>query len=237
MNLYTRIKDNLLERIKTGVYPINSVLPSEIELAKEYNVSRATIRQAIQMIVSEGYLDRRRRRGTIVVQPKVSQSFAMDILSFNDDIRHMGRTPRTHVLLCKQERARDHIADKLELKKGSNVLKLVRLRYVDDVPNVFVETYLPIETFPGLAEVDFETESFYHQMKQYGSPIKTIIRTFEALKADEALATLLDLAEGDPIIRFETLSRNAEKLPIEYSIASYRGESNSFSIRLENPDL
>ena len=82
MTLYDQIKDDLLSKIKDGTYPEGQTIPSELELAEMYGVSRPTIRQALQILVSDGYLEKRRRRGTVVTKPKVSQSFTMSISSF-----------------------------------------------------------------------------------------------------------------------------------------------------------
>ena len=87
MTLYDTIKEDLLSKIKDGTYREGETIPSEMELAKEYGVSRPTIRQAVQILASDGYLEKRRRRGTVVTRPKVSQSFTMSISSFEDAMR------------------------------------------------------------------------------------------------------------------------------------------------------
>ena len=75
MNLYDNIKEDILDKIKNGTYPIGETIPSELELAESYGVSRATVRQALQILAADGYVEKRRRRGTIVTKPKVEQSF------------------------------------------------------------------------------------------------------------------------------------------------------------------
>ena len=74
MNLYDNIKEDILDKIKNGTYPIGETIPSELELAESYGVSRATVRQALQILAADGYVEKRRRRGTIVTKPKVEQS-------------------------------------------------------------------------------------------------------------------------------------------------------------------
>ena len=149
MTLYDQIKDDLLSKIKDGTYPEGQTIPSELELAEMYGVSRPTIRQALQILVSDGYLEKRRRRGTVVTKPKVSQSFTMSISSFEDAMRLAGRLPKTKVLVFKRERANAEVEKRLELTRGQDVFKLVRLRYADDLPNVFVESYIPCTTPTG----------------------------------------------------------------------------------------
>lgn len=232
MTLYDQIKDDLLSKIKDGTYPEGQTIPSELELAEIYGVSRPTIRQALQILVSDGYLEKRRRRGTVVAKPKVSQSFTMSISSFEDAMRLAGRLPKTKVLVFKRERANAEVEKRLELTRGQDVFKLVRLRYADDLPNVFVESYIPCALYPGLDSFDFNESSLYAAMDACGNPVMTARRRLEVIKADGAAAALLDVEAGDPLLLFHTVARDASGTAVEYSVATYRGESNSFELNV-----
>lgn len=232
MTLYDQIKDDLLSKIKDGTYPEGQTIPSELELAEMYGVSRPTIRQALQILVSDGYLEKRRRRGTVVTKPKVSQSFTMSISSFEDAMRLAGRLPKTKVLVFKRERANAEVEKRLELTRGQDVFKLVRLRYADDLPNVFVESYIPCTLYPGLDSFDFNGSSLYAAMDTCGNPVMTARRRLEVIKADGAAAALLDVESGDPLPLFHTVARDANGTAVEYSVATYRGESNSFELNV-----
>lgn len=232
MTLFDQIKDDLLSKIKDGTYPEGQTIPSELELAEMYGVSRPTIRQALQILVSDGYLEKRRRRGTVVTKPKVSQSFTMSISSFEDAMRLAGRLPKTKVLVFKRERANAEVEKRLELTRGQDVFKLVRLRYADDLPNVFVESYIPCTLYPGLDSFDFNESSLYAAMDACGNPVMTARRRLEVIKADGAAAALLDVEAGDPLLLFHTVARDANGTAVEYSVATYRGESNSFELNV-----
>lgn len=232
MTLYDQIKDDLLSKIKDGTYPEGQTIPSELELAEMYGVSRPTIRQALQILVSDGYLEKRRRRGTVVTKPKVSQSFTMSISSFEDAMRLAGRLPKTKVLVFKRERANAEVEKRLELTRGQDVFKLIRLRYADNLPNVFVESYIPCTLYPGLDSFDFNESSLYAAMDTCGNPVMTARRRLEVIKADGAAAALLDVEAGDPLLLFHTVARDANGTAVEYSVATYRGESNSFELNV-----
>lgn len=232
MTLYDQIKDDLLSKIKDGTYPEGQTIPSELELAEMYGVSRPTIRQALQILVSDGYLEKRRRRGTVVTKPKVSQSFTMSISSFEDAMRLAGRLPKTKVLVFKRERANAEVEKRLELTRGQDVFKLARLRYADNLPNVFVESYIPCTLYPGLDSFDFNESSLYAAMDTCGNPVMTARRRLEVIKADGAAAALLDVEAGDPLLLFHTVARDANGTAVEYSVATYRGESNSFELNV-----
>lgn len=156
--LYSSIKDDLLAKIKDGTYKEGDIIPPEVELAKSYGVSRPTIRQALQILANDGYIEKRKRRGTIVTKPKVSQGLTMGVRSFEEDMSREGRVVRSTVVIFKREKASEEVAANLELKPRAEVYKLVRLRYVDEKPNVFVESYIPVEPYPNFESYDFTTE-------------------------------------------------------------------------------
>ena len=232
MTLYDKIREDLLSKIKDGTYPEGQTIPSELELAQIYGVSRPTVRQALQLLADDGYLEKRRRRGTVVTKPKVRQSFTMSISSFEDAMRLAGRLPKTKVLMFKRERANIEVEKRLELASEKDVFKLVRLRYADSLPNVFVESYIPCELYPGLDSFDFNESSLYAAMDACGNPVMTAQRRLEAIKADGAAAALLDVEPGDPLLLFHTVARDAGGTAVEYSVATYRGESNSFELNV-----
>ena len=195
MTLYDQIKDDLLAKIKNGTYAVGEAIPSEMQLCDMYGVSRSTIRQAMQALVSEGYLEKRRRRGTVVTLPKVDQTFAMRIMSFEDEMKRAGCVPCTKVLTFKRVKATTEIASKLELEPGEDVYKLVRLRYADGTPNVFVESYIPCKPYQGFDAVNFEETSLYFAMSESGNPVERARRHLEVSKADVTTAALLDIEE------------------------------------------
>ena len=136
---YLDIKKDLLDKILSGVYQQGSIIPNEYELAEIYNVSRPTIRKAVQILVDEGYLEKRKKRGTIVCDPTIRQEFAQVIQTFDKEVKEKGLTPSTKVLTFKQEKAEEEVRQKLNLKETEKVYKLVRLRYVDDQPMFWLQ--------------------------------------------------------------------------------------------------
>lgn len=234
MTLYEKVRDDLLAKIHDGTYRVGEVIPPEVELAKSYGVSRPTVRQAIQLLANEGYLERRRKRGTIVTKPKIDQSFVMGVGSFVDQTGMVGRRVDTNVLLFRREKANREVSDALELELGGEVYKLVRLRYVDGVPNVFVVSYVPCAWYPDFEDFDFGQTRLYAAMGKRGKTVVKAHRRLETIKADHTNATLLDVAPGDPLLLFHTVGRDEDGRAVEYSIATYRGEDNAFEFEVSS---
>lgn len=232
--LYARIRDDLRGKIERGEYAVGRVIPSELELAEAYGVSRPTVRQAVQALADEGYLDKRRRRGTVVRQRKIEQGFTLTIRSFEEEMRANRKIGRTEVLGLRREVPPEEVARRLGLGPEGEAFRLVRLRYADDVPNVFNESYVPAALVPGFGDHDFARRSMYSVLDELGEKVVSAVRSIDVVGADATLATLLDVEEGDPCFLFHTVARDAAGRVVEYSVAKYRGESNTFEVRIDS---
>lgn len=230
--LHKKIRADLLRKIEAGEYEENQLIPTEMELAEQYQVSRPTVRQAVQSLVDEGYLEKRKKRGTIVKKPKIQQEFTHVIESFDSEMSRKGILPKTRILNFQQTTANEEIAENLALEPGDLVYKMTRLRYAEEKPVVLVTSYIPYELFPKFQEVDFTKEKMYQVFEDMGHPIRTVTRKLEVIKADETISDLLDVAEDDPLFYFHTQGFSDERLPVEYSISKYRGDINYFVFEL-----
>ncbi len=250
MAKYIAVKDDLLSKIQDETYPEGELIPSELELAKEYNVSRSTIRQALRILQARGYLNRRRRRGTVVskANPHAEEETAQ--ARTHDDFANIGRWAEatgkammTTPIVVRSTHATSKIAEALGVRPGDEVYKIVRLRYLGAEPNLFVESYVPASLYPNfLDDVDFSKVRMHDHMRDAGRPIKEQRNQVNIAVADKVMATLLDIAVGSPIYVFHITGFDVEGNIIEYSISSYRG-TNTFeftvvrSIMMSNEEL
>lgn len=227
--LYHQLKQILLEYVREG----HESLPTEIELCRHFEVSRPTVRQAINQLVLEGYLDRIKGKGTFISQPKMDQDYLLAIESFNDEMQQKGVAHRTEVLEFGIIKAGEEVASALELPPGSEAIKLLRLRSITDNPMLYVETYLPYGLFKGILDFNMEEHSLYDVVeKNFGYTIGGSQRTIEAIKATEPIASLLGIPVGDPVQYIESLGYLDDGTIFEYTLASYRGDLNKFTFEL-----
>ncbi|GMM16890.1 GntR family transcriptional regulator [Lactobacillus amylovorus] len=230
---YQEIEEILRQRIISGHYKIGDLIPKEMDLVKKYNVSRPTISHAVQDLVNQGYLERRKHVGTIVKQTKISQEFTQVLQSYNSEMTEKGLTAQTQVLFFKKVLASEEVAQALDLKEKEQVYKLTRLRSVDQNPLVVVTTYLSADKLVDFAKIDFTKQSLYQELEQRGLPIVHVKRKLEVKSADGMTADLLNIKEKDPVFYFHTYGYSKNELPLEYSIATYRGDENYFMIDLK----
>lgn len=231
--LHQKIKEDLLEKIESGFYKEGDKIPKEVELAKQYNVSRPTVRQAISSLDDDGYVERIKRKGTFIKKRKIEQEFTHVIRSFDIEIEEKGMTPKTNVLIFEKIPAKYKVAKNLSIREGEPVYKLVRLRYAENDPIVFVTTYIPVKFFPNLMEYDLTKTRLYQSFLESGRPVVRVKRKLEAIKADETTSELLSVQENDPIFYFQTTSFSKDNEIIEYSISKYRSDLNSFEFELD----
>ncbi len=233
-SLYQIIEADLMGKIQSGEYPEGSIIPKETELATKYGVSRPTIRQAIQNLANQGYLQRKKRLGTVVISPKIDQEFTQIIESFNHEMQRKGKSYKTVVVTFKKDVAGENVAKQLKLKATDDVYKLIRLRYADERPIVLVTTYIPYTLIPNLNQYDFALESLYDVLGKERYPVLRIRRTLDVILADETSSDLLDIGVGSPLFYFHSLGYSVDQTPVEYSISKYRGDINTFVFEIDN---
>lgn len=229
--LYFQLKTLILEEIKAGNYKVGSIIPTEKEFSDAFLISRTTVRQAITELVQEGWLYRIKSKGTFIAQPKINQDFIKKLESFNDQIMRAGMTPSTEVLDLKTISADSAAATNLKLKENDPVIYLYRKRLADGEPIVTIETYLPFSICAFVLEHDLSKERLYSILNQSTeTAVFRVKRIVEAVEADKNDEIYLNIKEGKPIQHFSSVGYNAYDRPIEYSLARYRGDRNSFEI-------
>ncbi len=231
--LYFQVKKMIKERIEKGLLTEGDTIPSEAEFCEQLGISRATVRQAITELVAEGYLYRKRAKGTYVAAPKISAFFFSRLESFNTEMTEKGMKPSTKVLSIRKIEPVGDICSHLGISGQAPLIYLERLRYADGQPIVYVETYLPYEGMEKLLEQDFEKRSLYELMeKLYGQRVTRATRKIEAVMATAREAALLQMPDKGPVCLVRTTAYTGSGSAIEYSNARYRGDRNEFMVEL-----
>lgn len=230
--LYYQLKEILLEEIQQTEK--GTSFPTEMELCEQFDISRPTVRQAINELVIEGYLQRIKGKGTFIAEPKIKQDFLIALKSFTEEMQEKGLVPTTQVLELKSIACDEKISKALSLPLGSEVVQLTRLRSVNNTPIVLLVTFLPPARLPNILSKDFKNESLYRIIEEdYGYTIDRATRTLEARLIGEDEAKLLGINEGDPVQFIETIAYLSDGSPIECSLAEYRGDKSEFTFELK----
>ena len=234
--LYTKIRDDLLAKIEDGTYPPGSVLPSELELAETYDVSRPTIRQALAQLADSGVVDRRRRRGTVVADRRNERHYVSQIEEFAGQLPYIedeDDSMTNQVLAFRREPPREELLKALELPEGvEEVYLLMRLRSVDGVPQVIATSSTPVDLYPDLMDHDFSVESLYQVMAEAGHPIQEVERRITVAMPGTTASVLLGIDLDVPCFVLDSVGRSLDGRVVEVSHVLYRGDTNAFTVRL-----
>jgi GntR family transcriptional regulator len=230
--LYYQLKKQVLSLIENSVITEGDMLPPENELCKLLKVSRPTVRQAFSELVNEGYLNRHKGKGTFISKPKVDDRFFSKLESFNTEMLSKGLTPHTKVIAIKKTEGLHEANERLCIPPDAPLLYLSRLRSVDNVPLVYVETFLSFEKYNKIMDVDLSVNSLYDSLEEiYHIRVSRVRREIEAINAHQREAKLLQIARNRAVSLVKTVSYPANSTdPVEFSIAHYRGDVNKFSI-------
>lgn len=230
--LYVQVEDALAERIASGALPVGHQLPSEESLVSEFNVSRTTIRTTIQNLVRQGLVEIRRGRGTFVAAPRITQELT-ELTGFVEDMQVLGRRATARLLQKKVVPASDVVARQLELRRGTHVVQILRVRLADGVPLSFDETYLPEDLGQRVITNDLVTEPIFKLLEQkYSTPLLEAEYQLEASIADTVVAKALLVSPGSPIFLIERTSYSVRHRPVDYEKLHYRGDHIRFKTRL-----
>lgn len=226
--MYYQLKKLIQDMIKDGRLKSGDMLPTELELSDMFGISRTTTRQAIMELVMEGALYRVKSKGTFVSETRVVQDFANVIRASHNLLEKQNVTTKTKVLQLRLEKANDLVSKMLQINQDEEVVHLQRLRFVNGDPNVLADAYLP-SLCKDMLDMDMNITGLYQflDMKEETTPVKAV-RALEAISADAEEAKMLGIKEGDPIQLTTSVTYTKEGMPIEYSIAKFRGDSNVF---------
>lgn len=229
--LYMQIQNRLVEQIRTGEYREGSQVPSELEIAGQYQVSRVTARKALDNLVLKGVLFRQRGKGTYVTEGVVSYGLST-MLSFSRTLQAMGYHIVTKVLLVDIIPATREVTEHLQLNLNSQVIIIRRLRFIDASPAALHTSYLDYLHFAPIMKFDLSTESLHDTIQRVAGV--RIAYTNDSVRADLATseeARQLELEPGKPVLRVEGVAYSENGQPIRLTHAVYRGDMFKLNVK------
>jgi GntR family transcriptional regulator len=230
--LYRQIQTDLRDRIGRGDLAPGDRLETEQELMARYEVSRATVRQALAGLVNDGLVEIRRGLGTYVRRGAMEHRLG-GFYTYSREIERHGLRPGTRVRGLRIEPAGRHVAAALELEPGEPVVALARIRLADDEALVTETSYLPAARFPGLERVDFHQRSLYDTLtSQFDVRPARARETFEPVLLSSEEAAQLGVVPGGPALRVERTTFDGDGNVIEYCRSTVRADRYHYSVEL-----
>lgn len=226
--LYIQIAERLISQIESGDLSPGTQLAPERELSLDLNVNRMTLRRALQVLESQGLLDRRHGIGNFVANSKIDRQME-SVFRFSSGMAKRGFTPGTKLISVEVIDAEQKLADDLNIPGYPQIYDILRLRSINQEP-VMLESYkVPLNRFPGLQEFDLENRSIYEIFEtEYAVKITRTRQSLEPIIATSFEAEILRIARGDPLMLEKRLSYDAENLPVEFGKDRFRGDRFRF---------
>jgi GntR family transcriptional regulator len=214
-------RESVLELIES--LEVGSAIPSERQLSVDLQVSRLTVRAALDELVREGYLVRRQGAGTFVAAPKVAKG--MDVSSFSEDMRARGLTPASRTLELNVVPAGARLGRLLHVSPSEPVVAARRLRLADGEPMAIELLHARASLVPGLTAADLEHNSFYELLiDRYGIEIAGGTQTVEPTVTNDDESAALGVPLHSPALLFERITRTVAGDVIEFTSSTYRGD-------------
>ena len=223
--LWEQVYHYLKEHMIQGHFPPGHKFPAESEMAKSLNVSRVSLREALQRLELKGYIERKRGVGTFVIDrnPAHVEAGIEKLISMSSVIRSRGHVPGTKETAIYAESANEEIAARLGIQVGDPVTVIDRVRTIDGKP-IFVDSNrFPSAYFPATTTTEAIGESLFSfvENKLGLSITHSVARLLPAL-VDDVLAEKLEVPPGTLLIKLDQVHYLQNNSPIWYSILQYR---------------
>ncbi len=229
---HAQLRDLLADLAVNELGP-DAAIPSERELMSTYDVSRDTVRKAIEALVVDGLLHRIHGKGTFVARPRLESR--LHLASFSQDMRRRGLVPSTRVLTIEPDRPPADVAQSLRLDARPEAWRVDRVRLADGQPIALEQGWYPRALLPGLDGEHLAGSLYELFADRYGLVIDSAEQTLWGEAADAATARRLAAPLHTPLLVFRRVSRAGDR-PVEYVVSRYRGDRYQLHMTLGRDD-
>lgn len=200
--LYRKIEDALRDLIHSAEYEPGDKIPSERDLAEQLEVSRMTVRKAVDNLVSDGLLERDSTSGTRVRAPQVRRRISGATEGVSQLLSDAGAEPGSRLLFFEERTATNKMAQRLSIQPGDTLIVVKRLRTTNGEAFCVETSYFPKVRVPDLMAADvMEAKSLYGLLKdRYGIVPATGEQNLSVAQARDEEARLLGIPPGSPVL-------------------------------------
>jgi GntR family transcriptional regulator len=229
--LYFQLQELIRKKIEENAYQEGECIPSEAELQRRYNVSRITVRNAIEGLVFEELLVKKQGVGTIVAAHRFADDTS-SLKSFTEKTIDQHANAKTEVLEVANMGASRRIAEHLGISPGSDLLFVKRLRFIDDEPIGIFSNYIRGDIG---VKVDHDfSGSIYRLLEEtYGVRIGEAEKVIEAMVASPEEGEVLGVAPGDALLVIRNTTFDKAGTAVEYAEGLYRSDRYKYVVRLK----
>lgn len=223
--VYYQLKEDILKKIREGVWKVGQCIDSEREFSENYGVSRMTIRQALGELVQEGILVREKGKGTFVCEPKVKQK---DMMSFSEIIKRTGRTLETKVIEFNKIPTPEDLTDTFSFEE---VYKINRNRIVDGECIANEVVYIPSD-YCGFINEEKLKGSLYKILEEFGYSVEYSESSIKAVIMDQTNKKIFGVDEQVPLLQIIGKTINSDGKVLFVEEATYRSDKYILEVNI-----
>ncbi|WP_246240776.1 GntR family transcriptional regulator [Anaerocolumna sedimenticola] len=233
--IYTQLAEYLKYQIQSGLLKPGDKMLGENDIVEILDISRTTVRLALNRLVEAGLIVRYRGRGSFIAEPKLRRSINY-LYNFTENIRLSGAIPSSEINRCEVVSADEEMKEKLKLATvGQKVFVLERLRLADGEPLIIENTFIPYYLCTGIEKTNFSKASLYNVLKtQYGINVSHAEETIEAIIINKKNASILKCKNRMAGYSIERTSYLDSGYICEYTSSVTRGDRCVFKLDLYN---
>ncbi|MEQ8308899.1 MAG: GntR family transcriptional regulator [Hoeflea sp.] len=212
--LYAQVRERLMRRLVDGEWLPGMLLPSEIELARQLNVSQGTVRKALDSMTADNLLIRRQGRGTYVAEPEESR-ILFQFFRLTPD-KGAASFPDSQVVSTGYAKPTKIENESLQLGDSEKVFRIERIRSLSGQPILIETITLPSGRFPDIDHLTIIPNNLYRlYSERWGITIGSAEERLKAIAAGSRDAGRLGCDEGEPLLLISRVARDLEDHPVE----------------------
>lgn len=231
MTKYEMVSNKIRQRIREGEYTVGSYIPDQVSLAKEFGVSRMTVKKGMDILELEGLILRKRGAGTLVKKTALSEEQTASIMEYEGLTKQLAsQEVKSKIISFKLDFPNEQVQEKLMLDKHDPIYKIIRLRVVDGAPYILEHTIMNATLIPGINEEILSRSIYKYIHEDLGLQFGGAHRIIHADKSSKYDRKHLNCDENDPVLEIEQVVYLEDGTPFEYSRSRNKYNTRSYNV-------
>ncbi|MDF2484669.1 MAG: yvoA [Herbinix sp.] len=228
---YMQVMNYYIPLIKSGKLKEGEKMPTEEEICELFNISRITVRRALDGLQQDGYIYKQQGKGSFVMMKKTG--FQLNHLKgFTEEMKTLGKVPSSEIITFDIVTPKEKVAEVLNIDKSQKIYLLERLRLADGVPIAIERVHLPFYRFPTLRNANLKDSLYEILQYQFGCESYKGVQEIHAGLASEEEAKLLQIAPSCAVLHINRTTYEQDGAAYEYVESTYRGDQYQFTVTL-----
>lgn len=221
--LYQQLAHSIKKAVDEQKLKENDKIPAENEFCKIYDLSRTTVRHALDILEKDGYIYKLRGKGSYVSTPKIYQNRS-SFSKFYDDMRSLGKVPVSKIISLKIKVADAYVREKMQLEENEMLCQIKWVRYGNNEPLIYETINLNYKLVDGIETKELTEKKLYDILtEEYGIKMTHGKELFYPCKLDINEAKNLGLKENDLGMKVERVVFQGKDV-VEYTTSTVRGD-------------